>query len=65
VALLHLEDYASTFKRCQTKNIRIYIRVNLRKFDAAYAGIPRERLLKDLGDLLETSHSLGDEFLNM
>jgi hypothetical protein len=47
-ALLHLEEYASTFKRCQTLSMQILIRMNPRKFDMAYAGLPRERLMKDL-----------------
>jgi hypothetical protein len=64
-ALLHLEEYASTFKRCQTLSMQILIRMNPRKFDVAYAGLPRERLMKDLGDLLETSPCNRHEFLKM
>jgi hypothetical protein len=64
-ALLHLEEYASTFKRCQTLGMQILIRMNPRKFDIAYAGLPRERLMKDLGDLLETSFCDNDEFPKM
>jgi hypothetical protein len=39
--------------------------MNPRKLDAAYAGLPKERLMKDLGDLLETSPCNSYEFLKM
>jgi len=54
-ALTELEDYARAFPRDLTKDTRCHIRRHQRRFDLAYANLPREKLLKELSDILECS----------
>ncbi|KAF4630323.1 hypothetical protein G7Y89_g7819 [Cudoniella acicularis] len=54
-ASIYLEGYAESFKRDLTEETRMQIRCEQRKFNLSYAHLPREKLLKELNDILETS----------
>jgi hypothetical protein len=52
-AMILLEDYAQSFARGAPPSTRINIRTSQHKFDATYASLERELLLKRLSSILE------------